>query len=78
MGGQRLAGLGKRVPGLPVDAELDGRRIVAGQGEFFGEVGTGDQAGVWEDVPRLRPEFRAETRRQIIKLQKRRKAEEMI
>lgn len=46
--------------------------------EFFGEVGTGDQAGVWEDVPRLRPEFRAETRRQVIKLQKRRKAEEMI
>lgn len=46
--------------------------------EFFGEVGSGDQAGVWEDVPRLRPEFRAETRRQVIKLQKRRKAEEMI
>lgn len=46
--------------------------------EFFGEVGSGDNAGVWEDVPQLRPEFRAETRRQVIKLQKRRKAEEMI
>jgi chlorophyllide a reductase subunit Y len=33
---------------------------------------------VWEDVPQARPEFRAETRRQVIKLQKRRKAEEMI
>ena len=46
--------------------------------EFFGEVGEGDQAGVWGDKPVLRPEFRAETRRQIIKIQKRRKAEEMI
>ncbi|EGJ10540.1 chlorophyllide reductase subunit Y [Rubrivivax benzoatilyticus JA2 = ATCC BAA-35] len=46
--------------------------------EFFGEVGTGDNAGVWEDVPQSRPEFRADTRRQVIKLQKRRKAEEMI
>ena len=46
--------------------------------EFFGEVGEGDQAGVWSDKPVLRPEFRAETRRQIIKIQKKRKAEEMI
>jgi chlorophyllide a reductase subunit Y len=46
--------------------------------EFFGEVGEGDQAGVWSDKPQLRPEFRAETRRQIIKIQKKRKAEEMI
>ena len=46
--------------------------------EFFGDVGGGDQAGVWEGKPVLRPEFRAETRRQVIKIQKRRKAEEMI
>ena len=47
--------------------------------EFFGDVGSGDKAGVWEGVPQERPEFRAETRRQVIKiLQKRRKAEEMI
>ncbi len=46
--------------------------------EFFGDVGSGDQAGVWEAPPVLRPEFRAETRRQVIKIQKRRKAEEMI
>lgn len=45
---------------------------------FFGEVGEGDRAGVWEGVPQLRPEFRAETRRQVIKLIKKRKAEEMI
>lgn len=46
--------------------------------DFFGETGQGDRAGVWQETPQLRPEFRAETRRQVIKIQKRRKAEEMI
>ena len=46
--------------------------------EFFGDVGGGDQAGVWEGKPVMRPEFRAETRRQVIKMIKRRKAEEMV
>lgn len=46
--------------------------------EFFGSTGQGDRAGVWTEVPVLRPEFRADTRRQVIKIQKRRKAEEMI
>ena len=45
---------------------------------FFGETGQGDRAGVWQDTPVLRPEFRAETKRQVIRIQKRRKAEEMI
>lgn len=45
---------------------------------FFGDTGQGDKAGVWSDTPVLRPEFRADTRRQVIKIQKRRKAEEMI
>jgi chlorophyllide a reductase subunit Y len=46
--------------------------------EFFGDVGGGDKAGVWEGVPQERPEFRAETKRQVIKLLKKRKAEEMM
>jgi 3-hydroxyisobutyrate dehydrogenase len=46
--------------------------------EFFGDTGGGDKAGVWEGVPVERPEFRAETKRQVIKLMKKRKAEEMI
>jgi len=46
--------------------------------EFFGDTGQGDQAGVWEDTPALRPEFRAETRRQVIRIQKRREAERMV
>jgi 3,8-divinyl chlorophyllide a/chlorophyllide a reductase subunit Y len=46
--------------------------------EFFDDVGGGDKSGVWENVPVERPEFRAETKRQVIKLMKKRKAEEMI
>jgi chlorophyllide a reductase subunit Y len=46
--------------------------------DFFDDVGGGDKAGVWEGVPVERPEFRAETKRQVIKLMKKRKAEEMI
>ncbi len=45
---------------------------------FFGDVGQGDRAGVWQDTPVLRPEHRADTRRQLEKAAKKRKAEEMI
>jgi len=44
---------------------------------FFGGVGQGDEAGVWEDIPVPRPEFRKEVRRLAEKQAKRRKAEEM-
>jgi chlorophyllide a reductase subunit Y len=37
---------------------------------FFGDVGSGDQAGVWEGVPVAHPEFREQTRKKIIRLQK--------
>lgn len=46
--------------------------------EFFGETGKGDRAGIWSETPILRLEFRAETKRQVIKIMKRRKAEEMV
>jgi chlorophyllide a reductase subunit Y len=46
--------------------------------DFFGETGQGDAAGIWSEVPRARPEFRDFTRRQVIKLIKRRRAEEML
>jgi chlorophyllide a reductase subunit Y len=45
--------------------------------DFFGNVGAGHASGVWEDVPQDRPEFRAETKRQLERLLKKRKAEEM-
>ncbi|MDP3835162.1 MAG: chlorophyllide a reductase subunit Y [Hydrogenophaga sp.] len=44
---------------------------------FFGGVGQGDEAGVWEEVPRPFPEFRKDNRRQNEKQAKKRKAEEM-
>jgi len=48
---------------------------------FFGDAGTRHAAGVWEPshgVPQDRPDFRAETQRQVLKLIRKRKAEEMI
>ena len=49
--------------------------------EFFGDVGTGHSAGVWEGangLPQERLEFKAETRRLLEKQAKKRKAEAMI
>ncbi|MCE9656961.1 MAG: chlorophyllide a reductase subunit Y [Burkholderiales bacterium] len=46
--------------------------------EFFGGAGKDHAAGVWEATPKDRPEFKAETRRQMEKLAKKRKAEQMI
>jgi 3,8-divinyl chlorophyllide a/chlorophyllide a reductase subunit Y len=46
--------------------------------EFFEGVGEGDKAGVWTGTPQLHPEFRAETRRQVVKFHARRKAEAMV
>jgi len=45
---------------------------------FFGDTGSGPSAGIFEDVPRDRPEFRERYQRQIAALAKKRKAEEMI
>jgi chlorophyllide a reductase subunit Y len=46
--------------------------------DFFGDVGHGDLGGVWSEPPRLRPEFRADTRRRLQREAKKRKAEEML
>jgi chlorophyllide a reductase subunit Y len=47
---------------------------------FFGAsgVGCGDKAGVWQAEPIEHPGFRADFRRQVVKLHARRKAEQMI
>jgi len=45
---------------------------------FFGEVGCGDTAGVWQKQPDLHPEYRDGYRRKLEKQAKARKAEEMI
>ena len=46
--------------------------------EFFDGVGEGHAAGVWEDIPRDRPEFGEQYKQKIIKLVKKGKSEEMI
>ena len=44
---------------------------------FFEGVGAGDTSGIWEDTPRLRPEFREITRRRLAAKVKARANEEM-
>ena len=61
-----------------INAALANQSRFDAMSEFFGGVGEGHAAGVWEDVPRDRPEFKAHVRRQVIKMAKKRKAEEMI
>jgi chlorophyllide a reductase subunit Y len=45
---------------------------------FFDGIGEGYAAGVWEEVPQDRPEFREHYKRHLAKLQRQRKAEEMV
>jgi len=61
-----------------VNAAIANKARFAHMRDFFGTTGEGHAAGVWEGVPQDRPEFKAETRRQLAKLAKKRKAEEMI
>jgi len=61
-----------------VNAAIGNKARFERMSEFFGAVGDGHAAGVWESVPQDRPEFKAETRRQLAKKLKKRKAEEMI
>ena len=61
-----------------VNAALAGRARFNEMREFFEGVGTGDSAGIWEDVPKDRPEFREGYRRQLAKQAAKRKAEEMV
>lgn len=45
---------------------------------FFGDTGSGFKAGIWENVPEDRPEFREHYKRHLAKLNRQRKAEEMV
>jgi len=61
-----------------VNAAMAGKARFETMRNFFEGVGQGDQAGVWQEVPKDRPEFRAYYRRLIEKKAKAKKAEEMI
>ena len=60
------------------------RAAIAGKGrmetmrDFFEGVGQGDRAGVWEGMPNLRPDFRAQHQKKLEKAARAAKAEEMI
>ncbi len=61
-----------------VNAAIGNKRRFDTMKEFFAGVGEGYAAGVWEDVPQDRPEFREHYKRHLQKLARQRKAEEMI
>lgn len=61
-----------------INAALASRSRFDEMRTFFEGVGTGDTAGIWEDTPRERPEFRERYRQQLAKQQKSRKVEEGI
>ena len=63
-----------------INAAIANRARFDAMDDFFGAsgVGQGDKAGVWQDTPTEHPQFRANFRRQVIKLHQRRKAEEMV
>ena len=64
-----------------VNTAMANRRRFDAMRDFFGDVGRGANAGVWEPangVPADRPEFREHYQRHLAKLARQRKAEEMI
>ncbi|CAN5337176.1 chlorophyllide a reductase subunit Y [soil metagenome] len=64
-----------------INAAIGNKARFEAMKEFFGSTGTAHSAGVWEaahGVPQDRPEFKAETKRQVMKMIKKRKAEEAI
>jgi chlorophyllide a reductase subunit Y len=60
-----------------INAAIGNKQRFEQMREFFGSTGTGHATGVWEATPQDRPEFKAETRRQLAKAVARRKAEAM-
>jgi len=64
-----------------INAAMGNRSRFQAMREFFEGVGEGDAAGVWQaedGVPESRPEFREQYARQLAKLARQRKSEEMI
>jgi len=64
--------------GQVVRAAIAGKARMETMRDFFEGVGQGDQAGVWEGMPNLRPDFRAQHQKKLDKAARAAKAEEMI
>jgi chlorophyllide a reductase subunit Y len=61
-----------------VNAAISGKARFDTMREFFEGVGEGDTAGVWQDTPVLRPDFREKFRKAVAAQAKKRKSEEMV
>jgi 3,8-divinyl chlorophyllide a/chlorophyllide a reductase subunit Y len=61
-----------------VNAALGNQSRFDQMGAFFEGVGTGHTAGVWQDLPQDRPQFREKYKAQLAKLAAKRKSEEMV
>jgi chlorophyllide a reductase subunit Y len=70
-----VAGVGSLIQ--VVQAAMGNQARFDAMKDFFGSVGIGDDAGVWQDQPVPHPEFKADMRRMAEIKRKKAKAEEM-
>lgn len=61
-----------------VNAAIAGKARFDTMREFFEGVGEGDKAGIWQDMPVQRPDFREKFRKAAAAQAKKRKSEEMV
>ncbi len=61
-----------------VNAAIAGKARFDTMREFFEGVGEGDKAGIWQEEPVLRPDFREKFRKAAAAQAKKRKSEEMV
>ncbi|WP_428385860.1 chlorophyllide a reductase subunit Y [Nevskia ramosa] len=61
-----------------INAAMANRERFLAMDEFFADVGKGDNAGVWQELPKARPEFRASYAKKMEKARKASKVEEPI
>jgi chlorophyllide a reductase subunit Y len=63
---------------MVINAALGNKHRFEEMKAFFDGVGEGYTAGVWQEMPTDRPEFREHYKRHLAKLQKKRQAEAMV
>jgi chlorophyllide a reductase subunit Y len=61
-----------------VNAAIGNKKRFDEMNAFFDGVGSGHTAGVWQEMPKDHPEFREHYKRHLAKINKKRKAEEMV
>ncbi|WP_018411952.1 chlorophyllide a reductase subunit Y [Methyloversatilis thermotolerans] len=61
-----------------INGAIGNRHRFDAMNDFFAGVGSGHAAGVWQDVPRDRPEYRAAYRAKLARMAKQRNVEEAV